>query len=77
VTLRIKEFNRFPWTREDAKQIASAVPCPDRVDFSDVASVTHCFMDELFSRFSSKPRIVNASPFVRRIVQAAQQTANS
>jgi len=72
VTLIMKNFTRFAWTREDAKQVAVAVPCPDKVDFSEVVSVTHCFADELFSRFSpAKPEIVNASPFVARIVRAA------
>ena len=72
MTLKIKHFSRFPWTREDASEIAKAVPCPDKVDFSDVVSVTHCFADELFSRFHpAKPKIVNASSFVARIVQAA------
>jgi hypothetical protein len=70
VTLRIK--NRFPWTREDARKIAKEVPRPDKIDFSDVTSVTHCFADELFSRFSpARPEIVNASPFVARIVNTA------
>jgi hypothetical protein len=72
MTIRIKEFSRFPITREDAKKIASAFPCPDSVDFSDVVSVSHCFADELFSRFSpAKPDVINASPFVARIVRAA------
>jgi hypothetical protein len=72
VTLELKNYTRLAWTRESAKKIAMAVPCPDRVDFSDVVSVTHCFADELFSRFSSsRPEIVNASPFVARIVDAA------
>lgn len=71
MTLELKNYTRYAWTREDAKEIAMAVPCPDRVDFSDVVSVTHCFADELFSRFSpAKPEVVNASPFVARIVQA-------
>jgi hypothetical protein len=70
VTLKVK--TRLAWTREDARRIALEVPCPDRVDFSEVVNVTHCFADELFSRLSpAKPEIVNASPFVARIVQAA------
>jgi hypothetical protein len=72
VTLKMKEFSRFPLTREDARKISLEVPCPERVDFTDVVSVTHCFADELFSRFSpARPSIVNASPFVARIVNAA------
>jgi hypothetical protein len=55
---------------EDGKQIALAVPCPDAVDFSGVRSVTHCFADELFSSFPTMPKIVNASPFVTRILRA-------
>jgi hypothetical protein len=69
VTLKVREFSRFPLTREDAKKIAKAVPCPDQVDFSQVVSVSHCFADELFSLFApAKPKVINASPFVERIV---------
>ena len=70
MTLRVKDFNRFPWTRDDARQMAMAVPCPDIIDFTDVSSLTHCFADELFSCFSAKPTIINASAFVARIVHA-------
>lgn len=68
MTLRIKEFSRFPLTREDAKRIALAVPCPDEVDFSEVVSVSHCFADELFTRFApARPTVVNAPSFVRKV----------
>jgi hypothetical protein len=75
MTLKIKEFSRFPLTREDAKRIAlSFSDCPDQIDFSDVVSVSHCFADELFSHFApEKPLVVNASPFVARIVCAAAE----
>jgi hypothetical protein len=72
MTLLIKNFSRLPLTREDAKRIALTVPCPDQIDFSDVVSTSHCFADELFTRFSPvKPVVVNASPFVARILCAA------
>jgi hypothetical protein len=68
----MKRFSCLPLTREEAKRIALAVPCPKQVDFADVESISHCFADELFSRFSpARPEIINASPFVARIVYAA------
>ena len=76
MTLLVKEFSRFPLTRDDAERIATVVPCPERIDFSDVVTVSHCFADELFSRFSpANPTIINASPFVARIVHAAAAAA--
>lgn len=72
MTLKIKDFSRYLLTREDAKRIALAVRRPEQIDFSDVVSVSHCFADELFSLFSDhKPVVLNASPFVHRIVSAA------
>jgi hypothetical protein len=72
MTLKVNEFSLYPLTREDARKIASAVPCPKEIDFSDVVSVSHCFADELFSLFlPAKPSVINASPFVSRIVCSA------
>ena len=73
MTLKIKEFSRFPLTREDAKRIALSLSyLPEQIDFSDVSVVSHCFADELFSRLApEKPLVINASPFVARIVSAA------
>jgi hypothetical protein len=72
VTLKVKNFSLCPFTREEARHIVEAVPCPERLDFTDVVSVSHCFADELFSRISpARPEIVNASPFVERILNAA------
>lgn len=76
MTLVIKEFSCLPLTREDANRIIVSNPCPDRVDFSDIVSVSHCFADELFSRLlPHRPEIVNASPFVSRIVSATAAAA--
>jgi hypothetical protein len=76
MTLLIKDFSCLPLTREDAKRIALAVPCPKQIDFSDVVSTSHCFADELFSQYAPvKPVVVNASPFVARILCAAAAAA--
>jgi hypothetical protein len=76
MTLKIKEFSRFPLTRKDAQRIALSSPYrPEKIDFSDVVAVSHCFADELFMRFApQKPLVVNASPFVARIVSAVTAT---
>lgn len=69
--LRIRDFTRCPLTREDARIMAQVCSCPEQIDFSEVISISHCFADELFSRFSpSKPTVVNASPFVATVVSA-------
>jgi hypothetical protein len=77
MVLNIKDYTVLPLTREDATIIIAAAPvCPDTLDFSDVASVSHCFADELFSRYlPSTPEVVNATPFVKRILAAAAANA--
>ena len=69
--LSIKDFSRYPLTREDARKVISTLEAiPDEIDFSEVVSISHCFADELFSRLTVKkqPKIRNASPFVARIL---------
>lgn len=77
MVLSIKDYTVLPLTREDATFIVASVPvCPDKLDFSDVASVSHCFADELFSRYlPATPKVVNATPFVKRILEAAAANA--
>jgi hypothetical protein len=78
MVLNIKDYTVLPLTREDATIIiiASAPVCPDKLDFSDIASVSHCFADELFSRYlPATPEVVNATPFVKRILAAAAANA--
>jgi hypothetical protein len=70
MTLVVKDHNRFPWTRADAKKMAKAFRRPDAVDFTGIASISHCFADELFSQFADAPKVINASPFVARIVHS-------
>jgi hypothetical protein len=71
VTLHIRDFSRFLLTREDAKKIALAVPCPDAVDFSEIVSVSHCFADELFNRFApNRPTVLDAPSFVEKVASA-------
>jgi len=72
MTLKLSEYSQFAWTREEARDIANSVSQPDSIDFSDVVSISHCFADELFTQFApNKPTVVNASPFVSRIVTSA------
>jgi hypothetical protein len=77
MVLNIKDYTVLPLTREDATIIIASAPvCPDKLDFSDIASVSHCFADELFSRYlPATPEVVNAKPFVKRILAAAAANA--
>lgn len=71
MTLKISEFTRYPLTRDDARQmLASCSALPDTLDFSEIISVSHCFADELMSKFTRSPKVLNACPFVQRIVSA-------
>jgi hypothetical protein len=71
MTLKISEFTRFPLTRDDARQMLAACPSlPDTLDFDGIFSVSHCFADELMSNFARSPKVLNACPFVQRIVSA-------
>jgi hypothetical protein len=73
MVLNVRDFTAFPVTREDARTIIASISvCPDQLDFANVISVSHCFADELLSTLSpASPQIVNASPYVNRILRAA------
>lgn len=73
MTLKISKFTVCPLTRDEVEpMLASSKKSPDCIDFADVVSVSHCFAHELVKNLPahSHPTIVNASPYVRRIVSS-------
>jgi hypothetical protein len=76
MTLTIRQFTCLPMSREDARQMLDTVSAPlERIDFSEIESVSHCFAHELFCNLPahSAPAISNASPYVERIVSAVRR----
>lgn len=72
MTLKISNFTRYPMTRDDARSILSSLAArPEKVDFSEIRSISHCFAHEFVSSFSeTQPQILNACPFVERILSS-------
>lgn len=73
MTLKVSNFTRYPLMREDARRMLSALGVPpSQIDFSEVRSISHCFAHELVSNLDStdKLMILNASPYVERIISS-------
>jgi hypothetical protein len=76
MTLTIKQFTCLPMLRDDARIMLSSMSAPpEKIDFSEIESITHCFADELFRNLpaSAALSVSNASPYVQRIVSAVRR----
>jgi hypothetical protein len=71
--MTVKVSTVHPMTRQDARDIlARFASRPDTIDFSRVRTISHCFADELFSHLPASTRVLNASPFVQRILSSVR-----